>query len=252
MAKSEPSSGLGSAWSRPARRGRAAPTLTREQIVDAAMRVLDAQGLDGLSLRKLGVELEAGATSVYWHVRDKDELLDLVLDEVLGRIRLPEPSDDWRGDMEAAAVELRRVLLDHPYAVTLMLSRPAVGPNTLRAVEFALATLLRAGFTGVDVFFAYSVVITYVTGEASQEVAWSHGAKAAEIDTEKAWKATTDYLGSLDPEVYPTLLAQAEHMFGHDQEAQFRFGLATVLDGLQARLAATGSGPTGKSPKRRR
>jgi AcrR family transcriptional regulator len=220
--------------------------------VEAALRVLDAEGLDGLSIRRLGSELNAGATSVYWHVRDKEELLDLALDEVLGRIQLPQPTEDWRTDLEACAVELRRVLLAHPYAVALMLSRPAIGPKTLRAVEFALATLHRAGFTGVDVFFAYSAVITYVTGEASQEVAWAQGAQAADVDAEAAWKATTDYLGSLDPKVYPTLLAQAPHMFSHDQEAQFRFGLATVLDGLKARLTVTKSAPAEKPRKPRR
>jgi AcrR family transcriptional regulator len=229
--------GFGSAWNRQPRRARTtAVPLSREQIVRAAIELADADGLDTLSLRRLGAKMGAGATSLYWHVANKEELLDLVLDEILGEVDVPAPSEDWRADLEAAARDLRRVLLAHRYTVVLMTTRPAWGPNALTRVEAILTTLARAGFSGERLFFAYSAVITYVTGEVTQEVAWTLATDAAKVDLEAATEGARTYIASLDATKYSTLLGLGDQLLSHDQDAQFTFGLTVVLDGLQAQL----------------
>ena len=110
--------------------------LTRDQIIDAAIRILDVEGPDGLSMRHLGTELDAGATSIYWHVKGKDDLLDLVADRLLGEILAGlEPADTWRGWMAAFARSMRRVLLAHPGVAPVVGRRVGLGPNALLALE---------------------------------------------------------------------------------------------------------------------
>src|SRR4051812_49283757 len=109
-----------SVWTRPPRAKREQPTLDRDQIVDAAMELLDAEGLDGLSMRRLGTKLNSGATTVYWHVANKDELLELALDRAMAEVTVPGPDEDgWRAAATGFAHSLRTMIHRHPWTVTL-------------------------------------------------------------------------------------------------------------------------------------
>src|SRR5688500_876585 len=107
-----------SVWTRPKRnRRREQPALSQEQIVAAAIKLLDANGIEALTMRKLGAELGAVATAVYWHVANKDELIELVVDHVYGEIDVPEISspDEWRAAVTAFAQNFRNTILRHPW-----------------------------------------------------------------------------------------------------------------------------------------
>src|SRR5690349_21642706 len=132
-----------SVWLRPSTRKRAGqPTLDRDQIVRAALAMLDEEGLPGLSMRRLGTRLGAGATSLYWHVANKDDLLELVVDEVLGEIYVPEPGDThWRMALSVMANGMRTAFLRHPWVLSLLGTKPTLGPNAMRMGERSVALL---------------------------------------------------------------------------------------------------------------
>ncbi|WP_191892451.1 TetR/AcrR family transcriptional regulator C-terminal domain-containing protein, partial [Streptomyces griseoaurantiacus] len=175
-------------WARGrARRGQG-PTLSREQIVRAAVELLDAEGADGLSMRRLGAKLGAGATSLYWHVANKDELLELAFDEVMGEVPLVEPSGDWRADLLGFADGMRAMMFRHPWVVALFGTSPNVGPHGLRQSDAAARILVAGGFAVEDVDNAISVVMDYVIGSAATELAWILRVRREGVDVER-WTA---------------------------------------------------------------
>src|ERR1043166_3864366 len=113
--------------------------LTRDRIIRTALRVMDQVGLDALSMRRVGRELGVEAMSLYNHVRDKEDILDGICEQVLSEFRTPQ-ADDWTDSLRLAAREYRRLLLAHPTVITLMTERkrPFTNPDSLRAYEFAL------------------------------------------------------------------------------------------------------------------
>ncbi|MUN38169.1 TetR/AcrR family transcriptional regulator [Actinomadura litoris] len=224
-----------SVWTRPPRTRREQPTLTRDQIVDAALGLLDAEGLDGLSMRRLGTRLNSGATSVYWHVANKDELLELALDRVMAEVEVPA-GDGWRAAADGYAHSLRAMIHRHAWTVTLFGSRPMIGPNATRVLDEVLTAFGSAGFTGFDLEYAWSAVVDYVIGAAGSEASWQreqHGTSAAE------WVENLGpYLDRLDAE-RPDLAAHIRDIWMKETRAvleeRFSFGLGCVLDGLESR-----------------
>ncbi|MFI0410527.1 TetR/AcrR family transcriptional regulator [Actinomadura sp. 3N508] len=233
-----------SVWTRPERPRRDQPTLSRDQIVDAAIELLDAEGLAGLSMRRLGTRLNSGATSVYWHVANKDELLELALDRVMGEVTAPPPhgtnganrTNGWRASATAYAHSYRAMIHRHPWTVTLFGSRPMIGPNATRVLDEALVAFGAAGFTGFDLEYAWSLVVDYVIGAAGSEASWQRN---------QAGVTATDWVEILGPHLArigddrPAVSAHIRDVWTNETgdilEGRFEFGLACLLDGLEAR-----------------
>ncbi|MFE3453048.1 TetR/AcrR family transcriptional regulator [Nonomuraea sp. NPDC059194] len=228
-----------SVWTREPRQSKAqGQGLTRDQIVRAALELLDAEGLDALSMRKLGARLGAGATSLYWHVANKDELLELAYDEIWGEMPVPDPETaGWKDTATAFAYGMRQTILAHPWASALIGRLPAIGPNSLRVGELLRKALYLAGFRGREQDYASSAIIAFVIGTTIPEVAWRAWAESGDFDDvslrEVVEQAAADY---------PELLARNKHYEGIDdramREMNFDFGLLCVLDGLERRLGA--------------
>ncbi|MGI5166386.1 TetR/AcrR family transcriptional regulator C-terminal domain-containing protein [Spirillospora sp. CA-253888] len=228
-----------SVWIRPARGRRDQPALSRDQIVDAALELLDAEGLTGLSMRRLGTRLNAGATSVYWHVANKDELLELAMDRVIGEVEVPDPEavGGWRPAAEGYARSMRAMIYRHPWTMTQFGARPLLGPNASRVMEGTLAAFGHAGFTGYELEYALSVVVDYVIGAAGSEAAWRNN---------QGERPMADVMNELEPyfeqmtALHPRLAEHARQIWAKETaevlEGRFTFGLESVLDGLQARL----------------
>jgi AcrR family transcriptional regulator len=217
--------------------------LRREQIVAAAVEILDAEGLESLSMRKLGAKLGAGATSLYWHVSNKEELLELVLDQFWGVVRIPEPEEaSWRELLTTFAYSFRASIREHPWSVSLVGQLPSIGPNSLRLSDRLRRAFLRAGFEGVDIYLASGTVMCFVLGQVTPEIAWEKASKGAEVDTDGILRVMDEVAGG-----YPEMLADYRATVPADQEAgramAFDFGLLCVLDGLQARLRAMSQSP---------
>lgn len=226
-----------SVWVRPRRAKREQPTLTRDQIVDATLELLDAEGLDGLSMRRLGTRLNSGATSVYWHVANKDELLELALDRVMGEVRVPRTdAGGWRAAVAGYARDLRAMIHRHPWTVPLFGARPMIGPNATRVLDEVIGAFDGAGLTGLDLDNAMSLIADYVIGAAGSEASWqgAHGAATGED-----WMRTLGpYLAEI-AERHPRLTAHIREVWTRETadvvEQRFDYGLSCVLDGIAGR-----------------
>lgn len=230
-----------SVWTRAPRRPR--PTgLSRDQIVRAAVTLLDKEGLDALSMRRLGAELGAGATSLYWHVGNKNELLELALDEIWGLVRDTGPDHEvpLRELLTTYAQDLRAVLLAHPWSATLVGRVPSIGPQALRIRERLRAAFAAAGLRDPDAYLAGTTVTNFVVGQVVPVIAMEH-AHGGPVDRETAIRLLERV--SAD---YPEMRAEYRELIPAGATAGstpvFDFGLGCVLDGLEARLRATSGG----------
>lgn len=222
-----------------------------ERIVEAALRIADAEGLDAVSMRRVATELNSGTTSLYRHVASRDELLDLMIDSVQGD-PLPELSGDWRADLAGIARRLRTVLLRHPWIGAVQASRPALGPNALRQMDYVLtaATSLTPDITVAS--NVMSLVMCYVFGAVSVELAEQEAQRRTGL-TQEQWRAGVGpYLREVIASgAYPQFarrIIEADDL-GPDQ--QFEFGLDCLLDGVAARVTRP-TAPRGPARSRTR
>jgi AcrR family transcriptional regulator len=228
-------------WLRPPRptTGRPRRVLDRDQIVAAAVRIIDAEGVEALSMRRLAAELGAGATSVYRHVRDRDELLDLALDSVTGELESPPPGIPWRQSLEVSARRLRELFHRHPHFILIRGTRTALGPHTLSAFERTLGVLREAGFSDRAALFGASTIVKYVLGFTSMELLPRLQLEADGRDPGEYMRLLNAYVLGLQAEDYVSLVALAPLLIGHDDE-EFDFGLAVLLQGIEGLSSAPG------------
>lgn len=238
-----------SVWARPQRRERSA--LTREHIVAEAVRLLDEEGPDALTMRRLAARLGAGATSIYWHVANRDELLELVIDAIYGEVQpLPlDTQESWRTIISRFAHDVRATILRHPWLASMIdsLSDSYLGPNQRDLAEHLLTVFEGAGFDLRESDRAVNAVGGYVLGLAITEAAYTikmarSGQTEAEMTEQLASSAeeierTHHRLGALFA-VYANEDPQAIN------DENFDAGLQRILDGFEARLdpAAGGTG----------
>ncbi len=209
--------------------------LTRETVIAAAVALADEQGLAKVSMRRLGEAVGVEAMSLYNHVRNKDDLLDGMVDRVFAELTLPAPGDDWREAMRRRGASLRDALRRHPWAVGLMESRRGPGPATLRHHDAVIGCLRTAGFGVALAAHAFSALDSYLYGFALQE-------RTLPFETpEETAALATEMLAAFPVDEYPHLAEMtADHVLrpGYDFGDEFAFGLDLVLDGLAQRFAA--------------
>lgn len=218
-------------WLRPsARRGRDAPPLSRDRIVEEAVALLDAEGADRLTMRRLAERLGTGSTTLYWHVKTKDDVLDLALDKIFGEVEIPpEDGRGWRAALTALINGWRAVLLRHPWSAAL-LSRPMLGPNVLARSEFLYATLLKAGATEPHLTAAAYGLSNYVIGSGLMQATWPSSAG------QEMRQAAREHLDA-QRESYPTLAEHGPLVAEADWDTGFALGLTWILDGIEAAVA---------------
>lgn len=206
--------------------------LTLDAILDGAIRLVDAEGLDALSMRSLARVLGHAHTSLYRHVESRDELLVLVVDRVLGELAVGDlPSGDPRHCAEVLLGRYRQVLLAHRALAPALLSGQLLGPNALAGREVGLRLLLDAGAPPELAAEAFLTLTHYVIGSAILEAGG-----AARTAPERT--AMASLFRSLPPDRYPTVVALAETLNDTDPEQEFAFGLRALLDGIEARVTA--------------
>jgi AcrR family transcriptional regulator len=233
----EPS--IPSVWAREAAR-REPAGLNRERIVAAALRLLDEEGIGALSMRTLGKRLGAGATSIYRHVASKDELVELVVDEVYAEVEVPDPAgrEGWHEGAAAAARSLRAMALRHPWVAGLLgqVGLAYLGPNLSRASTRMLDLLGAAGFEPAEADRAMSTVVAYVVGTVTSETAWlSLVARSGRSEQE-----FIERLQEVHEHLSATPAAQEHNDAARHREEGFDFGLELILDGLASRLDREG------------
>jgi AcrR family transcriptional regulator len=203
--------------------------LNRQRVLAAAVGLADRDGIDALSMRKLGAELGVEAMSLYNHVSNKDDLLDGIVDEVASEFE--DPGDvagaDWRAVVRRCAMTEHEVLLRHPWVAMLAESRVMTGPVRLRYYDALLGVLRGAGFSALGAYRANLVLDSYVYGFTLQEVAWP----AATGDTSEM---AAGFLDRTARAAFPNLVEVAELGAGGQIEigTDFEVGLDAVLESL--------------------
>ena len=203
--------------------------LSREKVLRAAVALADTAGIDSLTMRKLGQELEVEAMSLYNHVANKDDILDGMVDLVFGEIELPPDQAEWKPAMRKRAISAHEALLRHPWATSLMQSRTNPGPATLTHHDAVLGSLRRAGFTLVMAAHAVSVIDGYVYGFALQQIniPLQSPEQVAEVGENLLRQLAGQY-----PHLAEMIVAHALKP-GYDYAQEFEFGLDLILDGLE-------------------
>ena len=214
--------------------------ITPDSVADAALRIIDAQGLDGLTVRALAAELGVGTMTLYWYVRNKDEVLDLVTDRLLAGVELPPVAPDWQAAVRDGAIAVRTALLAHPRAVPIIVGRGSFGPNGLRMLEGSIAIFRSAGFLDDDAADAYFAISNYVTGYCTFETAGidAYAQGGSEANRTSVAQMARQYISLLPAERYPNLMAVAPRIFGGDRNARFAYGVDCLVAGFAAKLEA--------------
>ena len=231
----------GSVWFKPERpdRGSTSP-LSRAQIVRAAIALVDEDGLDALSMRKLAARMGVGVMSLYWHVERKDDLLELISDAIFGEMDLPdEPTGDWRADLTLVALETRAIFSRHPWLLQTIGSLPHFGPNFLRHAEFSFGSLSLAGVEPATMAEIVSAVDSFVFGSLLTRFAEARADRSRHCPMEQV---VGQFRAALARGQYPALegmMSHFERWVDDDAAAEstFRFGLDCLLEGIDARLA---------------
>ena len=207
--------------------------LTRERILRAAIRLADRDGIESLSMRKLGHELGVEAMSLYNHVRNKVDMLDGMVDVVFSEIEPPANGEEWQIAMRKRAISARQALLRHPWAIGLMESRATPGPATLRHHDAVLGSLRAAGFSIDMAAHAYSILDGYIYGFTLTELTlpFSNSEGSAGVA-----EIAGNILEGFRPDEYPHLAEMAVDRAmkpGYNYGDEFEYGLDLILDGIQ-------------------
>jgi AcrR family transcriptional regulator len=229
-------------WGRPERAARGpAPSLSREQIATAAVTLADAQGIEALSMRAMAAELGVGAASLYRYVASKDELIELMVDAVIGSDLDFEIRGDWREDLRSFAHSLREMTLRHPWMAVPNAGLRSLGPNQARRYEQVLGAIDGLGLEIDDMLVMVETLDAYVRGRALEEISEQEAVRRSGLDQEQWMQTQTPYIESLiESGDYPLLTRVVlDARAPHDPDRLkhgFDVGLECVLDGLATML----------------
>lgn len=210
--------------------------LSQRGIAEAALAAIDAEGIDGLSMRKLAQSLGSSPMSVYTYFPDKDALMDGVAQLLLAEIDTPPEDIHWRDAMRFIMRAVRHVAMAHPNAARLIHRFPPHTPDALAFVEAGFRSFRRAGFDELSTARCYRALAAYSLGTLDIELGgyFSHDARTAAAPArEDIQTASTEKLLPLVTEIGPTLSAQ-------DDAAEFDYGLELLLDGFADAMARAG------------
>ena len=209
--------------------------LSRALIVRTALLLMDNEGLESVSMRRVGRELGVEAMSLYNHVRDKEDLLDAITEAVLGEFHWEPNTDDWVEQGREAAREWRRLMKSHPNVIRLMIERkhPLASADALRPTEIALDILRRAGLSERDTVHAFRAIGGYIFGVVMME----SGNLAPGRPDETGEMTPAELMRAIPPD-FPCLAQMLPWLMGCDDDATFELGLDLLLEGIRAKFGA--------------
>jgi AcrR family transcriptional regulator len=225
-------------------------TLTADRIIRAAIELLDDEGLDGLNMRSLAQRLGSAATAVYWHIKNKDDLVRLASDAVWHEVEAPDlDATDWRTAAAAHAVGVHAMLTRHPWLVQAFGSHLLYGPAQARHNDLSLAIYEKAGFAAADADRAAGAALAFVLGSTLGPAAQvslnrrlsMNGADAEQRMADAMTRATETAMQF--PHLRKRLDTTAAAEYAGAPDNSFEFGLRSLLDGFEARLAADRAEP---------
>lgn len=204
--------------------------LNRGRILLSAIALADEDGIEALTMRRLGRRLGVEAMSLYNHVTDKDDILDGMVELITAEFEVPTGAADWRATIRSATISAHQVLRRHPWASSVIESRAQAGPNRLRLLDATIGVLAGSGFAMPVVIRTLMALDSHTYGFTLQEQAWPFPVEAA---PERAAALATDL-----PTDYPNMAAMVAFVATTQPGAilEFEFGLDLLLDGLERLL----------------
>ena len=209
------------------------PALDREAIVRAALGIIDTDGVDALSLRRLATSLGVTPMSLYWHVADKAELLELVGNAVLDEVVLPDPVGGWQEQLRGVHLAMFDAFLRHPNTTDILAGRARFGASGLAAFERILAILLGVGLTPARVFDAYQSLYLFTLGFMA-----TANRSPEFLDAQRDGAL---YMQTLPAERYPSIRSVAPVIGQRPPRDRLEIGVDVVIDGIAARLGPAGA-----------
>jgi len=227
-------------------------TLTVDRVVDTAIAMADADGLDAVTMRRVAQALDVAPMTLYTYVPDKATLVDLMFDRTLARMARTAPSGPhWRDRLTAVAHDNRAVYEAHPWITAIPISRPALGPGVCAKYEYELTALEGLGLADVDQDAALTFLLDFVAATARSAAAARAARRDSAMSDAEWWETHAPLLEKVfDPTVYPVATrvgaaAGEELQAAYSPDHAYRFGLARVLDGLAALIDGGATGPIG-------
>jgi AcrR family transcriptional regulator len=212
--------------------------LSRERIITAAIELIEREGVEAVSMRRIAAELGCGVMSLYNHLPSKAALLDDVAERVLSGIEFTaEPGAGWEDQVRAQARAFRAIARKYPRSAMVVVSRPTTSVTGLRPIENALATLGEAGFGGRDAVLIMRSFVGFILGSLLREV----GVTPALGDAHGS-PAAVPPRPHLDPSQFPQVTRLSAELTQHDPDADFEFGLELLVHAIAALLPATSAG----------
>ncbi|MET8572330.1 TetR/AcrR family transcriptional regulator C-terminal domain-containing protein [Streptomyces sp. NPDC004783] len=214
------------------------PSLSPELIVEACLELLEAEGADALTFRRIGTRLGADHTALYRHFRNKDDLLLAVADRLLEEsLDGFEPGADWRETLRTLLIRVRMVYLSHPRAAVLSTVRITRRPAEMRVIETILAALAQAGFPPGQAVPHYRALVDFMLSWSCMEATYSSLDPAARQADESAWTGTYT---AVPAATHPHIAAAAPYLAAVEDEANFRFALDLMLTAIAAHAPQEG------------
>jgi AcrR family transcriptional regulator len=212
--------------------------LARDVIVETALGLLDREGLDALSMRRIAAELDTGAAALYRHVANKEELLDLLFDRIIGELEsVPDPEPErWTEQLKEVARQVRAGILRHRDVVRISMGRFPMGPNGLRFAERLLAIFRAGGLPDRTALVASHLIFVVINAFALEDIA---PGTVTGTPPDEFSAMITGYVASLPAEQFPNLVAVAPAFAADDLDARFELLLDLFVDGLAQRVKQT-------------
>ncbi|MDQ0062946.1 TetR/AcrR family transcriptional regulator C-terminal domain-containing protein [Paenibacillus harenae] len=211
--------------------------LDRIRIIEAALQLLNEIGLKELSMRKIADQLHVKTASLYYHVKDKEQLMQLLTDKISGELLWPETSLPWEEQVYQWADQFRKVLLAHKDAVELFNQTIAVGYERLTQIEKLYQLLVSAGFSDPQVPWIASMLKSYVLGFAAEEVRLNAIAGKEHSSYGELEDKYDSFYRKLPEERFPNVVRLASYTTKSSVDNEFKFGLDVLIDGFTAKLA---------------
>jgi len=222
-------------WWRELREPPRRPPLTRETIVRAALAIIDSEGLEGLTMRKVANRLEASAGALYSHVTNKRQLLELIVDRVFDGMTVPKAdADDWPEQIKQMSRDMRDRLRSHRDLAQVMLGRVPVGPSFVTMLEQLLAFLADAGVPDRLAAYLGDLLGLYIAAFTLEESLREHDEAG-----EESISQFSSYLETLPGDRFPHIAFLRDEMAGIGHDERFELGLEIILQGV-ARLSSLG------------
>ncbi|MFD0695101.1 TetR/AcrR family transcriptional regulator C-terminal domain-containing protein [Paenibacillus sp. GCM10027628] len=210
--------------------------LDRARIIEVTVDLLNECGLKDLSMRKIADALGVKTASLYYHVKDKDQLLQLLGDKISEDMIWPDPQLPWKEQMAQWGANFRKILSSYRDAVEIFNSAIGIGDGRLKQIEKLYQLFVAAGFQDSQIPWMAAMIKNYVLGFVAEEARLSFFAQQGEVDAQQFSEQYNQFYSRLPADRFPNMIRLAPYTTSSNWENEFQFGLGVLIDGFSMKL----------------